>query len=83
MTCLTGAFFLNDYTILRNNRTTENHKSKHEGALIAVKSIPHEQIFLTTKSEYVAIKVKSEDDSTVICCLYNPPKSGPIGGQRK
>ena len=63
--------FLNDYTILRNNRTTKNNKSKHGEMLIAVKSMPHERIFLETKQKVnVVIKVHSKDDSKVICCLY-------------
>ena len=48
------SLFLNDYTIYRNDRTTENNKFYDGGVLIAVKSMPPERIFLDTKSEYVA-----------------------------
>ena len=47
--------------------------------LIAVKSKPHERNFLEIKSEFVAIKVKSKDESKVICCLYIRPKISPYG----
>ena len=44
--------------------------------LIAVKSVPHEQIFLQQKVN--KIKVKSKDESTVKCCLYKIPKVSPL-----
>ena len=42
------SLFLNEYTVLRNDRNTENHKSKFGGVLIAIESMPHQRIFLET-----------------------------------
>ena len=53
---------LNDYTILRNDTTTENNKSKLGEMPIVVKSETKQKVNVT-------IKVISKDDSKLICCF--------------
>ena len=69
------AFFLEDYTTHRRDRKSIPHKIRHGGVLIAVRNIPHERVTLNSENEYVVINVKPTDASTLIYCLYNPPKT--------
>ena len=70
-----GALFLNDFILHRKDRETDNHKTKHGGVLIGVKGIAHEKLALKTKCECVAILAQQKSEKSLICCLYNPPRT--------
>ena len=51
--------FLKEFMIHRNDRKTDNHKTKHGGVLIAVRnSISHERVELKNTDEYVVVKIE-------------------------
>ena len=70
-----GALFLNEFTLHRKDRESDNQKRKHGGVLIGVKGIAHEKIALKTKCECVAILAQQKSEKSLICCLYNPPRT--------
>ena len=71
-----SALFLQGYQIYRNLRqTTETHKTRHGGVVIAVRNtIKHQQLPVTCKEDNVLIIQLLSATSTVItCCLYIAP----------
>ena len=51
--------FLKEFMIHRNDRKTDNHKTKHGGVLNAVKnSISNERVELKNTDEYVVVKIE-------------------------
>ena len=70
--------FFFEFMIHRNDRKTDNHKTKHGGVPIAVRnSIPHERVELKNTDEYVVVKIEPKNTAFLICCCYNPPKASP------
>ena len=62
--------FLKNYTIRRNDRVSNNYKTKHDGVLIAVKNITHAKLKL--ENEFGAIKIEQEALSlySVVCTIH-------------
>ena len=55
-------YFLKEFMIHRNDRKTDNHKTKHGGVLIAVRSgISHERGELKNTDEYVVVKIEPKN----------------------
>ena len=70
--------FLKEFMVYRNDRKTDNHKTKHGCVLIAVRnSISQERVELKSTDEYVVVKIEPKKTAFLICCCYNPPKASP------
>ena len=75
----TEALFLSNYSVFRNDRTSEDGKSKHGGVLIAVhKSIKSKEILVNNPGDdYVIVQLTSQSKKFLIACIYNPPQNSP------
>ena len=71
-----SARFLQGYQIFGNDRqTTETHKTRHGGVVVAVRNtIKHNQLPVTCKEDDVFItQLLSATSTVIICCWYNAP----------